>query len=143
FSPIHQQLRRGRIREGISRQTNMTTLEFTVKTKALIDGLKRVCANYGLGNDGNEFKIITQVFLYKFLNDKFSYEIKQLDPKLKEADNWEKVISEYSDQKCEMLLLKMSPDSAKLKREHYLSYLHNKQNKEEYAKLFDDTLRDI
>ena len=23
-----------------------------------------------LGNDGNEFKIITQVFLYKFLNDK-------------------------------------------------------------------------
>ena len=96
-----------------------------------------------LGNDGNEFKIITQVFLYKFLNDKFGYEIKQLDPKLKEAANWEKAVSEYSEQKYEMLLLKMSPDSAKLKREHYLSYLHNKQNKEEFAKLFDDTLRDI
>lgn len=121
----------------------MTTQDFTKQTRTLIDNLKGVCANYGLGNDGNEFKIITQVFLYKFLNDKFGYEIKQIDPKLKEAANWEKVVSEYSDQKYEMLLLKMSPDSAKLKREHYLSYLHNKQNKEEFAKLFDDTLRDI
>ena len=46
-------------------------IHFITKTKALIDNLKSVCANYGLGNDGNEFKIITQVFLYKFLNDKF------------------------------------------------------------------------
>jgi len=37
----------------------------------------------------------------------------------------------------------MSPDSAKLKREHFLSYLHNRQNESEFAKLFDDTLRDI
>ena len=28
-------------------------------------------------------------------------------------------------------------------REHYLSNLHNKQNQEEFAKFFDDTLRDI
>ena len=46
------------------------TQNFETQTKALIDDLKSVCANYGLGNDGNEFKIITQVFLYKFLNDK-------------------------------------------------------------------------
>ena len=44
--------------------------EFEIKTKQLIDSLKGICASYGLGNDGNEFKIITQVFLYKFLNDK-------------------------------------------------------------------------
>jgi len=42
-----------------------------------------------------------------------------------------------------MLLLKMNPDSAKLKREHYLSYLFNKQDQDEFAKFFDDTLRDI
>lgn len=47
-------------------------INFVAQTKALIDNLKAVCANYGLGNDGNEFKIITQVFLYKFMNDKFS-----------------------------------------------------------------------
>jgi hypothetical protein len=55
---------------------------FIRKAKQLIDDLKSVCANYGLGNDGNEFKIITQVFLYKFLNDKFAYEAKRIDPSL-------------------------------------------------------------
>jgi len=49
----------------------LPTQDFTTQTKQLIDSLKGVCANYGLGNDGNEFKIITQTFLYKFMNDKF------------------------------------------------------------------------
>ena len=121
----------------------MVAQDFTAQTKELIDNLKGVCTSYGLGNDGNEFKIITQVFLYKFMNDKFSYEIKQLDPKLKNAESWEQEIAKYSKKQYEMLLLRMNPDSAKLKREHYLSNLHNNQNKEEFAKFFDDTLRDI
>lgn len=121
----------------------MVTQDFTAKTKELIDNLKGVCALYGLANDGNEFKIITQVFLYKFMNDKFSYEVKELDPKLKNAANWEQEIANYSDNQYEMLLLKMNPDSARLKREHFLSNLYNNQNKEQFAKLFDDTLRDI
>lgn len=121
----------------------MVVQDFTSQTKFLIDNLKGVCAQYGLGNDGNEFKIITQVFLYKFMNDKFGYEAKQIEPTLKTAENWEQVIATYSDNDYEMLLMRMNPESAKLKREHYLSYLHNKQNKEEFAKLFDDTLRDI
>jgi len=121
----------------------MTDQDFTLQTKSLIDSLKGICNDYGLGNDGNEFKIITQVFLYKFMNDKFGYEVKQLNPKLQNCDNWERAISEYSDRDYEMLLLKMSPDSAKLKPQHFLSNLHNKQNSEDFAKLFDDTLRDI
>lgn len=56
----------------------MVELEFRNKTKELIDSLKSICANYGLENDGNEFKIITQTFLYKFLNDKFAFEAKRL-----------------------------------------------------------------
>lgn len=121
----------------------MVVQDFTSQTKELIDNLKGVCTSYGLGNDGNEFKIITQVFLYKFMNDKFGYELKQIDPKLKKSDNWEQVIAKYTDAEYEMLLLRLNPDSAKLKREHYLSNLHNKQNREEYAKFFDETLRDI
>jgi type I restriction enzyme M protein len=121
----------------------MVVKDFTVKTKELIDSLKGVCAQYGLGNDGNEYKIITQVFLYKFMNDKFGYEVKSIDKKLREAHSWEKEIAKYSDDEYEMLLMRMNPESAKLKREHYLSNLHNKQNQEEFAKFFDDTLRDI
>ncbi len=121
----------------------MTEQIFTSQTKELIDNLKGICASYGLGNDGNEFKIITQVFLYKFMNDKFGYEVKRIDAKLSKSENWEKTVTEYSEKDYETLLLKMSPDSAKLKREHFLSNLHNHQNKPEFAKLFDDTLRDI
>ena len=63
-------------------------INFINKTKLLIDSLKSVCANYGLGNDGNEFKIITQVFLYKFLNDKFRYEVKKVKPELADIENF-------------------------------------------------------
>ncbi len=121
----------------------MVTQDFSAQTKALIDNLKGVCTSYGLGNDGNEFKIITQVFLYKFMNDKFVHEIKLIDPKLKNAANWEQEIAGYSDAQYQLLLMRMSPDSAKLKREHYLSTLFNQQDTDNFAKLFDDTLRDI
>jgi type I restriction enzyme M protein len=119
------------------------TQDFTASTKRLIDDLKSICANYGLGNDGNEFKIITQVFLYKFMNDKFAYEAKRTDPRLAKAENWEKEVAAYSADDYEMLLLSLGPDSAKLKREHYLSHLTKKQNDGEFATFFDDTLRDI
>ena len=54
---------------------NLLVKEKTIK---LIDELKSTCQIYGMGNDGNEYKIITQVFLYKFINDKFGYEIKKM-----------------------------------------------------------------
>ncbi|MCC7190840.1 MAG: SAM-dependent DNA methyltransferase [Anaerolineales bacterium] len=122
----------------------LTTQDFTSQTKQLIDALKSVCANHGLGNDGNEYKIITQTFLYKFMNDKFGYEAKQADAKLAKAGkDWERTVGGFTESDYQMLLNRISPDGAKLKRQHFLSYLHNNQNREEFAKLFDDTLRDI
>lgn len=121
----------------------MTEQIFVSKTKSLIDNLKGTCSDYGLGNSGDEFKIITQVFLYKFMNDKFGYEVKQLDKKLKNSDNWEEDIKKYSKDEYEFLLKKMSPDSARLYPDHFISTLYNKSNSEQFAKLFSDTLRDI
>ncbi|HHX70408.1 MAG TPA: SAM-dependent DNA methyltransferase [Gallicola sp.] len=121
----------------------MTEQIFISKTKSLIDNLKGTCSDYGLGNSGDEFKIITQVFLYKFMNDKFGYEVKQLDRKLKNSDNWEEDIKKYSKDEYEFLLKKMSPDSARLYPDHFISTLYNKSNSEQFAKLFSDTLRDI
>lgn len=118
-------------------------LDFKENTKQLIDNLKGTCASYGLGNDGNEFKIITQVFLYKFMNDKFAYEVKKIDNRLAKADNWETEIAKYSDDEYEMLLNNLHPDYARLKKEHFISYLASQQNSDQFSKLFDDTLRDI
>jgi len=118
-------------------------LEFRDKTKALIDSLKNICAHYGLGNDGNEFKIITQTFLYKFLNDKFAYEAKKIDEKVANAGKWEEALVAMSEGELEMLQLQMGGDTARLKPHHFISYLFGQQNAPDFAKLFDDTLRDI
>ncbi len=121
----------------------MVTQDFQQRTRLLIDSLKGICASYGLGNDGNEFKIITQVFLYKFLNDKFAFAAKSIDPNLAQAENWEQAITALSDDDLDMLQLQMGADTARLKPEHFISHLFSRQNAPEFAKLFDDTLRDI
>ena len=121
----------------------MTTKEFELKVKELIDDLKGVCANYGLGNDGNEFKIITQVFLYKFLNDKFAHEVKQLEPALANDNNWQETLSNYKKDDYEMLLMQLSEDTASIQPNHFITSLFHKQDEPDFAKLFDDTLLDI
>src|SRR5690554_2071282 len=121
----------------------MVELEFQQKTKTLIDSLKSICANYGLGNDGNEFKIITQTFLYKFLNDKFAFEAKKLDDTIAKAEKWEEALAAMSEDDLDMLQLQMGGDTARLKPQHFISYLFSQQNAPDFAKLFDDTLMDI
>ncbi|HDM8233943.1 TPA: SAM-dependent DNA methyltransferase [Vibrio campbellii] len=121
----------------------MVEQDFQSKTKQLIDDLKSTCARNGLGNDASEFKIITQVFLYKLLNDKFTYETKQIEPKLASSDNWEQAFIALSDDEREMLAMQLPADAAELKQEHFISTLFAQQNEADFAKLFDDTLRDI
>ena len=121
----------------------MVELEFRDKTKTLIDSLKSICANYGLGNDGNEFKIITQAFLYKFLNDKFAFEAKKVDIGIVSAEKWEVSLNQMSEEQRDKLQLKMSADTARLKPHHFIQYLYNRQNEANFATTFDDTLMDI
>ena len=121
----------------------MVTQDFENRTRQLIDSLKAICAAYGLGNDGNEFKIITQVFLYKFLNDKFAFEAKKIRPELAQSESWEQALANLSADELEMLQLQMGADTARLKPEHFIAHLFGRQNAPEFAKLFDDTLRDI
>lgn len=122
---------------------NMKHLEYVKKTKDLIDGLKTICSNYGLGNTGSEYKIITEVFLYKYLNDKFFYEIRRANKELKNSVNIEQDLLKTSDQEYEYMLEKLGGRAAKLKKNHFISYLFNNQNIDDFATLFDKTLIEI
>lgn len=117
--------------------------KFTQQVRTLIDELKSVCANYGLGNDGNEFKIITQVFLYKFLHDKFVYEVKQIDEKIRQASDWEKQLAAYSEDKLQLLALELGEGVAVFKPEQLIPFLFSRQNDANFAEAFDKTLLDI
>lgn len=106
----------------------------TLQTKQMIDSLKAVCTNFGLGNASSEYKIITEVFLYKFLNDKFLFEAKRVEPalaKLSPADA-EKQLAQMTDDDYELFLLGFGPDTAKLKQTHFISYLFNRKNEENF-----------
>ena len=125
----------------------------TIRTKRMIDDLKTICANFGLGGSPGEYNIITQVFLYKYLNDKFFYQVRKEEPTLAKAENLEAALETMPDDQYEMLLAMLGGDTARLKKTHYISYLFNHQNDDSMKKpdgtlypfheLFDDTLVDI
>ena len=109
------------------------------KIKALINEIKNICKANGLGGDANEYKIVTQSFLYKFLNDKFMYEVGKINSKLKTYED----LKSLSENDYNLLLIKVGNNAAHLKPEHLLTYLWKEQDKTDFFQTFDDTLNDI
>ena len=118
-------------------------MDIKQKTIELIDSLKSTCQTYGMGNDGNEYKIITQVFLYKFLNDKFGYEVKKISNRLANAESWEKEYALMLEDEIMDIFDKLSPDVPRLNPEHLISNLWNQQAKGDFDLIFDSTMTDI
>ena len=118
------------------------------KTIQLIDELKATCATYGMGNDGNEYKIITQVFLYKFLNDKFGYELKRAKSdiarqKIVPASQWEEAYAALSEEERLLLQASLPPEVPLLQPYHLIAHLWNQQSKGDFDTIFDNTMTDI
>ncbi len=112
-----------------------------IRTQKLIDELKSTCANYGLGNDGNEYKVITQVFQYKYLNDKFmKYATEHnLDAGMSRYDG----IMAMEGDEFEELENILPAHIAIFKKEQLIPSLHNRQNEPGFDKLFDNTLTEV
>jgi len=122
----------------------MKDLEFILHTRQLIDSLKNVCANFGLGNSAGEFDIISQVFLYKFLNDKFTYEAKKVPGfNLEGTTNFQNAFEKLSEEEIALFHILIAPGTPKLKPHQTASFLHNRKNEDDFAALFDDTLQQI
>ena len=121
----------------------MRDVELEQKIKDLIDGLKGICNAYGLSGDGNEYKIISQSFLYKFLNDKFIHDVCEVEPKLKNADNLQDALFKKTEDEYEILMAKLGGGTAKLKPTQLISYLYAQQNVDDFYKNFNETLNDI
>lgn len=118
-------------------------MDIKEQTIQLIDNLKATCQAYGLGNDGNEYKIITQVFLFKFLNDKFGVEIKKISEKLRNSSKWEEDYKKMTEEERLDLFDQLSPDIPRLNPEHLISNLWNQQSKGDFDIIFDSTMTDI
>ena len=125
----------------------MANIDVEQSTKQLIDALKQTCGSFGLGNDGNEYKIIIQLFLYKYFNDKFGYEAKRvngpLGQRLRNADKWDAEYDNFSDDDILDLFDFLPAGTPRLRPEHTIAHLYNAQQQKDFSALFDSTMVDI
>lgn len=124
----------------------MTDQTLSAKTVALIDSLKSTTGAYGLANNGSEYKIITEIFLYKFFNDKFGYEAKQAPvygERLAKAEKWDVEYDSFSEDEVEDLFTYLPGSVPVLKPHQTLSHLYNASGQGDFGALLDSTLIEI
>lgn len=110
-----------------------------VKIESMIDDLQGLCSQNGLSNTAGEELVVTNVFLYKFLNDKYIY-------------NLEKFADEIGETKEELLknenheldgFYDSHPTDVVFHEEDTIEYLINRVKQDGFSKKFDDALERI
>ena len=113
------------------------TLEKQIKL--MIDELKGLSATNGLANQASEEVVITSVFLYKFLNDKFMSNLREFA-----ADIDMSVDEILKNENDEMdAFFDTYPQDVAFKYEDTIEYLINRVSSDKFYKLFDDALERI
>lgn len=101
----------------------------------MVDDLQGLCSTVGLSNTANEEVVVTSVFLYKFLNDKFMYNLgkfaSELDMTVKDVLGNEKMLNRFYKQN--------STDVA-FTYEDTIEYLINHSQQSDFYKQFDNAL---
>ena len=121
----------------------MSDINITESTIALIDSLKSTTGAFGLAGTGSEYKIVTEMFLYKFFNDKFGYEAKRdkmYGKRLSKAEKWDAEYDTFTEEEVEDLFSYLPASVPRLKPEHTLSHLYNSIGKGDFSTLLDATL---
>jgi len=109
-----------------------------IKIQEMVDSLKAVAYNYGLTNSGDEARIITSIFLYKFLNDKYMYEIekfaKEIGMTIQEIEEDETILQAFYDS---------TANNVAFGKEDTIKSLIRHLGKENFYEYFDDALERI
>lgn len=112
--------------------------KYKVQVQDLVDALKAVFTHVGLGGEAGEYKLLTQSFLYKFLNDKFLYEAQNVDLE----NTYENLVS-MSEEDYDWLLEDIGTSTAWMKPNQFIETLHRKQNETDFYETFENTLNQI
>lgn len=113
------------------------TLE--AKIKEIIDELKGLCQTNGLANQASEEVVITSVFLYKFLNDKFMSNLKSFAEEI--GMTHEDVLKNENDEMD--AFYDSYPQDVAFTYDETIEFLINKVSRDDFYKLFDDALEKI
>src|SRR5699024_5909441 len=106
----------------------MSIEEYLNQIKKMIDDLKAMSANLGLANTGDEYKIISELFTYKFLNDKLLYEFEKREDK-------EETFEDFVD---------FAPISiARMNSGHLVESLYQQQNKDDFNQILNRAFMEV
>ena len=114
------------------------TENYKATVMSLVDDIKAISTHAGLGGEAGEYTLVTQSFLYKFLNDKFLYEAQLINPQYDA-----KYLAEMDADAYEFLLMELDPNVAILQPDQLIDVLFQKQNQEGFYQIFDKVLNDI
>ena len=117
--------------------TEIFTLES--KIKQIIDELKGLCQTNGLSNQASEEVVITSVFLYKFLNDKFMANLKEFAEEI-DITPYEILKNENDELSA---FYDSYPQDVAFKYEDTIESLIKQVSKDNFYSLFDDALERI
>ena len=109
------------------------------KIEQIIDELKGLCQTNGLSNQASEEVVITSIFLYKFLNDKFMANLKEFSEEIG-MDYKEVLKNENSEMDA---FYDSYPQDVAFTYDETIEYLINKVSFNEFYKIFDDALEKI
>ena len=109
------------------------------KIHQMVDDLQGLCSQVGLSNTAHEEVVVTSVFLYKFLNDKFMYNLEQF---AKEISVSVKDILKNKNDMLEAFYQYNSKDVA-FTYEDTIQYLINHIEQQDFYKQFDAALERI
>ena len=113
--------------------------ELETKIHSMVDDLQGLCSTVGLSNTANEEVVVTSVFLYKFLNDKFIF---NLDKFSHEIDVTVGDILQNKDDLLDAFYEYNSKDVA-FAYEDTIQYLINRIEQQDFYKQFDAALEHI
>lgn len=116
----------------------MDRVKYVETVENLVDSIKGILTSAGLGGEAGEYKLVTQSFLYKFLNDKFLYEAKKIDA----SNDYDHLMSLSKDD-YEMLQMEIGPDIASIKQKDLIETVFKEQNKDGFSEILDSALNDI
>lgn len=117
--------------------TEIFTLES--KIKQIIDELKGLCQTNGLSNQASEEVVITSVFLYKFLNDKFMANLKEFAEEIDITPD--EILKNENDELS--AFYDSYPQDVAFKYEDTIESLIKQVSKDNFYSLFDDALERI
>lgn len=109
------------------------------KIENMIDELQGLCSQKGLSNTANEEEVVTTVFLYKFLNDKFIYNLNRFGEDI--GETVEELLKNENDE-LDAFYDEHSQDVV-FHSEDTIEYLVQHAGKPNFYELFDDALERI